>query len=240
MNPKLTIKLLTDLGLTVSVLAAFAYHLTGPAAHEWVGLAMFVLLLVHNGLNWRWYRTMGRVGAGLHSRLSLAVTLVLLTVAVTLLITSLLVSREIFSFIQVNNGFLLRQIHTLAAYWILVLMSVHVGLHWPLIMAVMGQLFPAGRLGRRRAALARLAGASAMLGGLWACLDRGLGAKLLMRHSFDYWAGSAAGFFTTYLLIMALFIGLTHYSLLFYKRRQARRERNQLWRPAGKKLTMGS
>lgn len=235
MNRKLSIKLIVDLGLTASMLTAFAYHLTGPAAHEWVGLAMFALLMVHNGLNWRWYRNIGRVGAGIQNRLGLAVTVALLAVTVVLLISSLMVSRQIFGFIRPDNGFLMRQIHALAAYWLLVLMSVHAGLHWNLLMAVMRQSLPVSGPSRLRASVARLAGAAIMAGGLWASFDRGLGAKLLMRHSFDYWAGSAAGFFFTYLLIMGLYIGLTHYSLMLFKHLQAANQRNQTWKPGDKK-----
>lgn len=230
MNRKLAIKLSIDLGLTASMLAAFAYHLTGPAAHEWIGLAMFALLTAHNGLNWRWYRNIGWTGAGIRGRLSLAVTLALLAATIALLISSLMVSREIFTFIRADRGFLMRQIHSLAAYWILVLMSVHTGLHWNLITAVTRQLIRVGGLSRLRRVLVRLAGAAVMAGGLWASFDRGLGSKLLMRHSFDYWEGGAAGFFLTYLLIMGLYIGLTHYSLLLFKDNQTVNQRNQPWK----------
>lgn len=226
MNRKLAIKLIVDLGLTVSMLVAFAYHLTGPTAHEWIGLTMFALLTAHNGLNWRWYRNIGRTGAGLNARLSLAMTLAILTVTVVLLISSLMVSREIFNSIRANNGFLMRQIHTLAAYWILVLMSVHVGLHWNLIMSVVRRLFRVSGSCRLRSTLVRLAGAAVLAGGFWASIDRGLASKLLMRHSFDYWAGSAAGFFITYLLIMGLYIGLTHYSLLLFQHRRSANQKN--------------
>lgn len=237
MNRKLAIKFFIDLGLTASMLAAFAYHLTGPAAHEWAGLTMFALLTAHNGLNWRWYRNIGRTGAGIHGRLSLIVTIALLVAAAALLISSLIVSRELFSFIRAGNGFLMRQVHTLAAYWILVLMSVHAGLQWAMIVAVMRHLMGAGGYSRLRAVLVRLAGVAVMAGGLWASFDRGLGYKLLMRHSFDYWEGSAAGFFFTYLLIMGFYVGLTHYSLLMFKRHQAANRRNQPWGAGEKKLT---
>lgn len=237
MNRKLIIKLFIDLGLTASMLAAFAYHLTGPAAHEWTGLTMFALLTAHNGLNWHWYRNIGRTGAGIHGRLSSIVNMALLVAAAVLLISSLIVSRELFNVIRVGNGFLMRQIHTLVAYWILVLVSVHIGLQWTMIMAVTRQMMGAGGPSRLSAVLVRLTGAAVMAGGLWASFDRGLGDKLSMRHSFDYWEGSAAGFFFTYLLIMGFYIGLTHYSLMMFKRHQAANRRNQPWGAGEKKPT---
>jgi hypothetical protein len=178
---------------------------------------MFALLLAHNGLNWRWYRNIGRKGTGIRYRLGLAVTMALLAVAVTLLVSSLIVSRELFGFIRISDGFLMRRIHTLAAYWVLVLVSVHAGLHWNLVMAFMGRLFKISGPSRLRAFIVRLAGGLVMAGGLIASFVRGLGSKLSMGHSFDFWEGSGAGFFMAYLSIMGFYIGLAHYSLFFFR-----------------------
>lgn len=218
MTRKLAVKLMIDLGLTVSMFLAFAYHLTGPVAHEFIGLVMFLLLLAHNSLNWRWYKNLGRPGGGLERRLTQAVTLVLLAVTVALLVSSILASRVLFDFVRVGNGFLVRQIHALVAYWILVLMSVHLGLHWPLVMAALRQALKLNKTGLWRSALMKLSALTVMGFGVWASFDRGLGSKLLMRHSFDYWDGGPAGFFITYLLIMGLYVGLIHYSLQFLRK----------------------
>ena len=230
MNPKLRMKLLTDLGLTFSMLLAFAYHLTGSAAHEVAGLVMFTLLAVHNVLNRRWYGSLAKPGGPPGRRTGRAVTLILLAVTLVLLVSSVLVSRFLFDFIRVDDGFLMRRIHTLAAYWVLVAMSVHVGFHWPMIMSALG-LKGCGRL---PAAALRLAALGVMAGGVYFSFERGLGAKLLMKHSFDYWEGSAAGFFTAYLLIMGLYAALTHYILKMF----SRAGRNLFW-PAGQKSAAG-
>ena len=208
----MAVKLLIDLGLTIAMLLAFAYRLTGNTAHELIGLTMFILLIVHNALNWRWYKNIGR-GGGLKRKLGAAVTLTLLVVAMALLISSVAASQTLFDFIRFSDGLLERQIHTLAAYWILVLMSVHIGFHWGLIKGVIGQALKLPQPGRLRPWLARLSGLSVMAGGVWASFDRELGSKLLMRHSFDYWEGGSSGFFITYLLIMGLYAGLTHFFL---------------------------
>jgi hypothetical protein len=55
--------------------------------------------------------------------------------------------------------------------------------------------------------------------GIRASFDRGLGSKLTMRHSFDYWDfnESTSGFFITYLFIMGLYVCLGHYLLKITK-----------------------
>lgn len=36
------------------------YELVGQAAHEWIGIGIFVLFIVHHILNGKWSRNLGR------------------------------------------------------------------------------------------------------------------------------------------------------------------------------------
>ena len=49
------IKKLVDAGMTVLLLCLMAYQVTGEALHEWFGIGMTVLLIVHHILNRKWY-----------------------------------------------------------------------------------------------------------------------------------------------------------------------------------------
>ena len=44
-----------DIGMTVLLLLQMAYQVMGEAAHEWLGMTMTVLVIVHQILNRRWY-----------------------------------------------------------------------------------------------------------------------------------------------------------------------------------------
>ena len=35
-----------------------AFELIGRATHEWLGVSMLLLVIVHQGLNWKWYRNL--------------------------------------------------------------------------------------------------------------------------------------------------------------------------------------
>lgn len=221
MNRKLTVKLLIDLGLTSSMLLAFACRLTGGTAHEWIGILMFALLIAHNALNWRWYKNLAGGWKRFWPNLNRAVTIALLVVTVVLLISGLLISREAFGFVRVDNGFGVRRVHVWAAFWFLPLMSIHVGFHWNMLMSVVHKMFRLSEGNYLRTVIVRLAAMAIMIGGIRACCERELTAKLLMRHSFDFWDGGLAAFFMTYLLMAGLYIGLTHYALkLFHYRRK--------------------
>ena len=47
-------KILIDICLTVSLLLLMPYSLIGETAHEWIGMAMLVLFIVHHILNRKW------------------------------------------------------------------------------------------------------------------------------------------------------------------------------------------
>ena len=54
MNRKQVLRMGVDLVITLSLLLLMAYELVGQAAHEWIGTAMVLLLIVHHILNRRW------------------------------------------------------------------------------------------------------------------------------------------------------------------------------------------
>ena len=60
MNRKLIVKIGIDLCMTVSLLLLMPYSLLGETAHEWIGMAMFLLFIVHHVLNRRWLASMTR------------------------------------------------------------------------------------------------------------------------------------------------------------------------------------
>lgn len=50
MKPTLKIKIAVDAAMSVSMLLLMAYGLVGEAAHEWIGMGMFALSVVHHVL----------------------------------------------------------------------------------------------------------------------------------------------------------------------------------------------
>ncbi len=49
------IKRIVDVGMTILLLCLMAYQVTGEIAHEWIGIGMTVLVIVHQILNRKWY-----------------------------------------------------------------------------------------------------------------------------------------------------------------------------------------
>ena len=51
MNRKQVLRMGVDLVITLSLLLLMAYELVGQVAHEWIGTAMVLLLIVHHILS---------------------------------------------------------------------------------------------------------------------------------------------------------------------------------------------
>ena len=53
MKPVMKVKTSIDTAMTLALLLLMAYGLVGEAAHEWLGMEMFALFLLHHLLNRR-------------------------------------------------------------------------------------------------------------------------------------------------------------------------------------------
>ena len=141
MSSTFLLRLAFDLVAAGLLLVGFAYYWLGNTAHELVGTGMFLLLIVHNVFNRRWYRNAPREGRHARGLFNVAMTTLLLLAMLALLVTSLMISNTLFRFLSLEGGFTARQIHTFAAYWALVLVAIHLGLRWPMLMGWARNLF---------------------------------------------------------------------------------------------------
>ena len=82
MNRKLIVKIGIDLCMTVSLLLLMPYSLLGETAHEWIGMAMFLLFIVHHVLNRRWLASMTR---GRYTPLRVVQTILVLVMLVLMI-----------------------------------------------------------------------------------------------------------------------------------------------------------
>lgn len=208
-------RLAVDLGMIVLALLALAYHLTGNTAHEWLGLAAYALLGVHAFLNRQWYKTLFRGGYSWKRSVFAAINLLLCLSVVALLASGLMLSRTVFPFVKTSDDFLVRQIHSLAAYWGLVLMGLHAGLHLGLLAHSVGAKSDNSGTQKKIVTAARILAALIFAAGVAASFDRGMASKLLLGLSFDFWDPSRPDvlFFAANLAIMGLYAVCAHYSL---------------------------
>ncbi|AKB49475.1 Putative membrane protein [Methanosarcina barkeri str. Wiesmoor] len=225
MTRKLLIKLTIDLFMTVLMLAAMAYNLTGNMIHELLGVSLFALFIVHSILNRRWYQTVIKRKHNTRRVLNTAVNLLLFVMMLMLLVSSVLVSRSLFAFIPVDGGLIARQIHILAAYWGFILISIHLGMHWGMIIGMVQRIPGIPSPNRGRTFAVRVMAVLIAVYGVYAFFERGVGSKLILYYTYSYWNfdESAMFFFTDYLSIMGVCICVTYYVLKFVQNRKMQR-----------------
>lgn len=81
---KNSIKRLVDAAMTVLLLLLMAYQVTGEALHEWIGIGMTALVILHQILNRKWYASLFKGKYNGYRILSTAInTLLLLVIGLT-------------------------------------------------------------------------------------------------------------------------------------------------------------
>ncbi len=221
MNKKLIFKICIDFTMTVLLLFAFAFQLTGDFGHEIIGISMLSLFILHNALNYNWYKTLFKGKYPLQRLISIATNILLLIDMLILMISGIMISHNIFSFLSISSSFAATQVHTLSAYWGLILISVHLGNHWNMMVAGLNKMTKGNK---KISTLLSTIGILIAIYGIKTSFEMDIGSKLFLQSTFSYWdfGKFPIKFFMNYLTIMGLYISITYYSLKlinFYKKR---------------------
>lgn len=197
------------------LLVGIAYYWLGNAAHELVGTGMFLLLLAHNLFNRRWWGNVKRTPREARGWFDVALTLSLLGGMLALVLSSVLISRTVFSFLQPVGGFTVRQIHTFAAHAVVILVAMHLGVRWKRVMHAVRSALKLAEGNMARTVTLRVLAAAIAGHGLQSSFVMGVGSKLAMQMSLEWWdfEASTAGFFVHWISIVGLYVSLTHYTL---------------------------
>ncbi|MGO7372288.1 DUF4405 domain-containing protein [Rhizobium ruizarguesonis] len=219
MSPFFVIRLVLDFTAAGLLLAALAYWWLDNTSHELIGTGMFILLLSHNVFNRRWWAKLPKAARGRPSFLTMASNISIALTISALLVTSVLISRTVFGFLPLNGGPSAREIHVLAAYWVFILAAVHLGLHWSMIMAVIGRLLRVGAPNPIRTASLRAATGAIVVWGIHSLFVMGIGDRLIARPSIDFWdfQESTIGFFLHHIAILGTCACAAHYATVWLR-----------------------
>jgi cytochrome b561 len=215
-TPPIISRLWLTLAMTLLYVAALGCRMTGAVAHEWIGLTFCVLSVLHMLINLRWFKGIPKGRYNFRRYVNTILNMLLPITITVMCVTGILGSRHVFGFLDLKGGMDIRQLHTLSAYWGLVLLGIHTGMQWVKVLAGLRNVSGFANLmamNNVRRCLALLLAAY----GTWAFFDRDMGSKLFMGFSFDFWdtAKPELLFYTHNFAIMALYASITHYTLKF-------------------------
>lgn len=175
---KNTIKRVVDIGLTVTLLCLMAYQVTGEALHEWLGIAMTLLVIIHQILNIRWYSALFK---GKYHALRITQTavnlLLLLSFALTAFCGMAMSGHAVPFLYGIAPVSFARQTHLSLSHWSFVLMGLHLGIHLPVMTAKMS-----GKMRKVTAAVFCAVAAA----GLFFFIKNGIYNYLFFRVSFAF------------------------------------------------------
>lgn len=207
---KLQWKITVDTGMMLALLLLMGYGLIGEQAHEWIGMGMFALFLVHLLFNRKWFAQIGK-GKYRPARIAQAViNLLIFLCMVGCMVSGILLSRYLFD-IQTEYAVeaAMEKAHMFCSYWGFALMCVHLGTHWGMMLAMARKHMKLSKQGNQ--CLGAIGYLIALLG-IPALLRRDVCDYLFLRSHFvflDY--SEPVGFFLLdYLLIAALFMAMGH------------------------------
>lgn len=174
------VKKVTDVLMTVLLLCLMAYQVTGEALHEWGGIAMTVLLIVHHILNFKWYQSLFKGKYNAYRIVTVAVnTLLLASIALTAVCGMAMSSHAVpFLYGMLPVSFA-RRFHLAMSFWSFILMGLHLGLHIPAMTAGFGWS------GRMKTVFA--ASFSVLSGfGFWLFVKNGIPDYIFFRSPFAF------------------------------------------------------
>lgn len=213
--------------MTAALYACMAYMLVGEEAHEWIGSGLALLFILHNALNRKWYAALLTGRYTPLRAFQAAVNLLCLASMAAAAVSGAAMSRYIYDIPFLSGGAsLARTVHMLAAYWGYCFISLHLGLHWSMMLGMMKNAAAPQRAPRWITPLLRTAGAAAALLGAHALVRHNLLDYMFLRNQFVFFDTERplCLFFLDYAAIMALWAWLAHYARLALIKVSARKK----------------
>ena len=181
------IKLLNDLLMIALSIGAMTGRYIENPIHETMGILFGLTVIFHCFQHLKWFKNLLRGTYRWRRILATGIILLLLLAAAVLVAHGAMMSRTWLSFMGFKSSLTIRQIHTTAAYWMLVLTGIHIGIHWPRVSGMLEQL-----IGFRQESIGlqyslRVLEIFVVIAGISAFSDREISARLFMVYAFDFW-----------------------------------------------------
>ncbi len=214
-NTKTMTKALIDIGMITLLMILMAYHITGNKVHEWIGVFLLLLFMLHHIFNWNWYKSLFKGKYTAMRILHTTVNVLLIAAMLIMMVSGIMLSREVFVFLNISVGWLGRRLHMVSVAWGFLLIAVHLGFHWGMVIRATKKLMKAPEKNSFYFVCAsRLAAVIMSVYGIYAFISRQIWQKLFLVIEYAYfdYEESALSFLADYIAIMGLFTCVAYYS----------------------------
>ena len=198
------LRMTIDITMTVLsiILMGGNYLFPEDIVHEILGVGLFVLWGVHIALNRRWYSAIFRGKYNPYRVMQTFINCGILICTIFLMISGIILSNNIFTFLNIQGGLGFARIaHLLASHWYYLFMSLHIGLHvGRLFQNITAKIIP------------RIILALVCAYGIYAFIARGVWKYLILQQQFFFFDLERGYilFAIDYISIIILFATLSH------------------------------
>lgn len=215
-------RMVTDILMTILLPVLMAYSLVGEKLHEWLGIIMFVLFIFHHLLNWRWHKNITKGSYPVRRILLTVINGSLLVIMIALPISGMMMAKYTLRFLNdIISAEFLRTVHLLASHWGFILMSLHLGLHWDIILCIAKKLFHIQSQSAMRSFVLRMITVLLCFYGAYSFVALQYGQYVLLQTSFVFLDFRTPLFVSLMerAAIMVLFSSLAYYGVKFMRRK---------------------
>lgn len=212
MSKKAMIKIAADIGMTIVLMFLMAFELVGREAHEWLGMGLFLLFIVHHILNRSWLKHVFRGKYTPFRILQTVLVFFVLSSMLASMVSGIIMSRYVFAFLNLRGGLgWARTVHMLAAYWGFVFLSLHLGLHWSVMIGIAKKQVKAKS--SVWSVIVKMLGILIAGYGGYAFVQRQIASYMFFQSMFVYFdfEEPLVFFILDYMAIMGLFVWVGHY-----------------------------
>ncbi|MHC1719656.1 MAG: DUF4405 domain-containing protein [Clostridiaceae bacterium] len=179
MNKKFKIKMVIDLIMLILWIVLMDLNLTGVFVHEYLGIGIIALIIIHNLLNLRWIAGVISNFKKSPGKVKFVLNLVLMALTVLIGVSGVMISTDILPTLSRANISVWQYIHKTASYGGMLLISVHIGLHWSMIAGALKKAFRIYGKSRLRKVLCACISLLIMFSGIYSSLKIGLAGKFI-------------------------------------------------------------
>lgn len=187
-----------------------AYLLIGEELHEWLGTLLMIAMILHQILNFSWYKRLYKRPYTIGRCFMIVINIILLIDLCLLIGSGICMSRYVFSFLNIQNVSLARNIHVITSYWGYILMSVHIGMHVnQMIQPIRKQV---DRFKSLKVSIKRSILGVCFLYGMYAFIKRDIGVYMTRVNSFVFFDHEEPliYFLLDYVMVMFVFVYITY------------------------------
>jgi hypothetical protein len=136
---KTVLNLLLDTGLLLTLFLMYEVKATGEAIHEWLGVGIALVMIVHILLHWQWVLTVTQrflTGLKAEPRVQYILNIGIFIGFTTIIFSGLMISRSILPIfgLQGSNSWFWKWLHIQSADITFMLAALHIALHWQWIV----------------------------------------------------------------------------------------------------------